>query len=63
MIQGTSIVFMIGLRDIMGISKMTAAASYRFFETYLAVGIIYWVVTLVVTKLIDLLEGNLTYEK
>ncbi|MGB3368225.1 MAG: amino acid ABC transporter permease [Acidaminobacteraceae bacterium] len=63
MIQGTAIVFMIGLRDIMGISKMTAAASYRFFETYLAVGIIYWVITLVVTKLIDLLEGNLTYEK
>lgn len=63
MIQGTAIVFMIGLRDIMGISKMTAATSYRFFETYLAVGIIYWVITLIVTKLIDILERNLTYEK
>ena len=63
MIQGTAIVFMIGLRDIMGISKMTAATSYRFFETYLAVGIIYWVITLFVTKLIVLLEGRLSYEK
>lgn len=63
MIQGTAIVFMIGLRDIMGISKMTAATSYRFFETYLAVGIIYWMITLLVTKLIALLERNLTYEK
>lgn len=63
MIQGTAIVFMIGLRDLMGISKMSAAASYRFFETYLAVGIIYWIITLIVTKLILILEGKLTYEK
>lgn len=63
MVQGTAIVFMIGLKDIMGISKMTAAASYRFFETYLAVGIIYWIITLIITKLIALLERNLNYEK
>lgn len=61
LMQGTAIVFMIGLKDIMGISKMTAATSYRFFETYLAVGIIYWVMTLIIGKIITVSERRLRY--
>jgi len=56
LIQGTAITFMLGLQDIMGLSKMKAAASYRFLETFLAVGIIYWVLTLVVTRMNKHLE-------
>lgn len=63
MVQGTAIVFMIGLRDIMGVSKMVSATSYRFFESYLAVGIIYWIITLIITKGIGLLERKLNYAK
>lgn len=61
LVQGTAIVFMIGLKDIMGISKMTAATSYRFFETYLAVGIVYWVLTLLIGRLIVISERRLRY--
>ncbi|MCG8452874.1 MAG: amino acid ABC transporter permease [Spirochaetales bacterium] len=42
LIQGTALTFMLGLRDVMGMAKMGAAASYRFFEFYLAVGLVYW---------------------
>jgi len=56
LIQGTAITFMLGLQDIMGLSKMKAAASYRFLETFLAVGIIYWVLTLIVTRMNKHLE-------
>ena len=59
-IQGTSLTFMLGLRDIMGQSKMMAAANYRFLETYIAVGILYWAVTLVITSLNRYLERRLT---
>jgi putative amino-acid transport system permease protein len=49
-IQGTAITFMLGVRDIMGTAKMNAAANYRFLETYFAVGVIYWLLTILLTK-------------
>lgn len=57
-IQGTSITFMLGVKDIMGIAKMNAAANYRFLETYLAVGLVYWLLTLASTHLNSYLEGH-----
>ncbi|MGM0379925.1 MAG: amino acid ABC transporter permease [Bacillota bacterium] len=63
LIQGTSLTFMLGLKDIMGVAKMTAASSYRFFETYMAVGIIYWIVTLLSSKATNYLERKLNYGK
>lgn len=60
LIQGTAIIFMIGLKDIMGVSKVSAASSYRFLEAYLAVGLIYWLLTLVVTQLIQYLSHKLS---
>lgn len=60
LIQGTAITFMLGIKDIMGVSKVQAAASYRFLEAYLAVGIIYWVITWVFSKLNDRLEYRLS---
>ncbi len=53
LVQGTSITFMIGLKDIMGVAKVSSAASYRFLESFLAVGLIYWLLTLVITKFIN----------
>lgn len=60
LIQGTAITFMIGLKDIMGVSKVSAASSYRFLEAYLAVGIIYWILTLIVSKVIDFMDYKLS---
>jgi len=62
LIQGTAITFMLGLKDIMGLSKMQAAASYRFFETYIAVGIVYWLVTSIAAYGNRQLEKRLNYE-
>jgi len=60
LIQGTAITFMIGLKDIMGVSKMNAAASYRFLETFLAVGLIYWIITSLATIANKKIEENLS---
>lgn len=59
-IQGTSLTFMLGLREMMGQSKMMAAANYRFFETYIAVGLVYWALTLILTQVNVYLENQLT---
>lgn len=55
-IQGTALTFMLGLNDLMGLAKMRAASNYRFFEVYLAVGIMYWLITFSLAKLNASLE-------
>ena len=60
LIQGTALSFMLGLRDVMGIAKMGAAASYRFFEFYLAVGLVYWALAYGAAQLNKYLEKELS---
>ncbi|WP_105617628.1 amino acid ABC transporter permease [Vallitalea okinawensis] len=59
LIQGTAITFTIGVTEMMGIAKIGAAASYKFLESYLAVGLLYWMITYVSAKLLHLLEKRL----
>ncbi|WP_213880958.1 amino acid ABC transporter permease [Pseudomonas sp. dw_358] len=44
-LKDTSLAFTIGVVDMFAQAKIMAAASYNFLEAYLAVGLIYWVVT------------------
>ncbi|MGC4020385.1 MAG: amino acid ABC transporter permease [Muricomes sp.] len=44
LIKMSSLAFMVGVADIMGAAKMEGAKSFRFFEVYAAVMIVYWVV-------------------
>ena len=55
-IQGTALTFMLGLNDLMGLGKMKAAVNYKFFEIYLAVGLIYWAITLIIGQVNKYLE-------
>lgn len=42
----SSLAFTIGIRDVMGNARIESAASFRFFETYAIVIIIYWIFSL-----------------
>jgi len=53
---------MLGLNDLMGLAKMRAASNYRFFEVYLAVGLMYWLITIVLSKLNDQMAQKLKGE-
>ena len=44
LIKGSSISFVVGVVDIMGQAKLEAAITFRFFEVYAAVMLIYWVI-------------------
>lgn len=57
MIKETSLAFTIGITEIMGKSKLISAVSYRFFEAFLAAGLIYWALTIVFSFLQSKLEG------
>lgn len=56
LLKSTSLAFMLGIRDIMGQAKSEGAQSFRYFEIYLAVMVIYWLVVLVLTQVHKVLD-------
>jgi His/Glu/Gln/Arg/opine family amino acid ABC transporter permease subunit len=52
LIKETSLVFTISIVDLMAQAKIVGARGYRFFEIYVVVSLIYWVVCTVVSRLL-----------
>jgi len=64
MVKDTSFAFMIMVVDIMGEAKILGARGLRFFEVYVGVSIIYWVVCIILERCLVLLERKLkVYER
>ena len=50
MIKSTSLAFTLGVPEIMAKAQMEAASSFRYFEAFLAVALIYWGVVVILTR-------------
>ncbi len=50
MIKSTSLAFTLGVAEIMARAQMEASSSFRFFEAFLAVALIYWAVVVLLTR-------------
>lgn len=59
LIQATAITFTLGVKEMMAQTQISSAASYRFLENFLAVGIMYWMITLLLTYFNKELEKDL----
>ncbi|KRL05336.1 amino acid ABC transporter permease [Liquorilactobacillus oeni] len=59
LLKETSLAFTLGLTELFGEGKMLAGESFRYFETYLAVGILYWILIIIYTWLQGLAERAL----
>ncbi|KXF81876.1 amino acid ABC transporter permease [Enterovibrio coralii] len=59
MIKSTSLAFTLGVAEIMAKAQMEASSSFKFFEAFLAVALIYWLVVIVFTQVQSVLEGRL----
>ena len=57
--KGTSLIFYMGVQDIMGVAKSNAGTAYAYVEAYVDVLVIYVVICFVMQKLFDLLEKRL----
>lgn len=44
LVKDSSVAFFAGVPELLAAGKLLTVESYRFFETYLAIGIIYWAV-------------------
>ncbi|MFM1652127.1 amino acid ABC transporter permease [Brevibacillus sp. B_LB10_24] len=60
LLKETSLAFTLGVAELFAQGKMMASASLKFFETYLAVAIVYWFVTIVYSFLQQFVENKLS---
>ena len=56
LIKQTSLAFMLGVPDIMGAAKIEGARTFRYFEIYAAVMLIYWVIIFILGLVHKVLE-------
>ncbi len=59
MIKNTAIGFTIGVVELLSQAKMLGGSSLNFFEAYIAVGIVYWVVLVVIDRLLKMMETKI----
>ncbi|WP_319782894.1 amino acid ABC transporter permease [Oceanisphaera sp. IT1-181] len=59
MIKSTSLAFTLGVAEIMASAQKEASSSFKFFESFVAVALIYWAVVVFFTYLQSLLERRL----
>jgi His/Glu/Gln/Arg/opine family amino acid ABC transporter permease subunit len=55
-IKETSLVFTISIIDLMAQAKIVGSRSYRFFEIYVVVSVMYWVVCACVSRFLVIVE-------
>jgi putative amino-acid transport system permease protein len=60
LVKETSLAFTLGVAELFAQGKMIAVASFKFFEAYLAIAIIYWALTWIYSLLQDVLERKLS---
>jgi amino acid ABC transporter membrane protein, PAAT family (TC 3.A.1.3.-) len=59
MIKATSLAFTLGVTEIMAQAQMEASSSFKFFEAYLAVALIYWAIVVALTRVQYWAEAHL----
>ena len=56
LIKQTSLAFMLGVPDLMGAAKIEGARTFRYFEIYAAVMLIYWIIIFILGLVHKFLE-------
>lgn len=60
LIKNSSLAFTIGVTELLAQGKLMASANLRFFEAYLAVGLIYWALTFLYSQLQKWYESRIS---
>lgn len=59
MIKSTSLAFTCAVVEMTAQGKIIGGRTYRYFEVYVSLAIIYWVITIVIEQILKLLEKKL----
>jgi len=58
-IKGTSLAFTCAVVEMTAQGKIIGGRSYRYFEVYVSLAIIYWVITIIIERILNLIEKKL----
>ncbi|HBE76595.1 MAG TPA: amino acid ABC transporter permease [Firmicutes bacterium] len=61
LIKDTSLAFMISVVEMMGEAKILGARGLQFFEVYIVVALIYWMICILVERMIAILEKRVKH--
>lgn len=56
LLKGTSLAFVAGVIEMTAKGKIISGSNFRFFEVYLALAIIYWVMTIIIEQILRYME-------
>lgn len=56
LLKETSLIFNISVIEMMAAAKIVGSRSYRFFEVYIVVALIYWMCCIILERILALLE-------
>lgn len=59
-IKGTSLAFTCAVVEITAQGKILGGMSYRYFEVYVSLAIIYWMITIVIEQLVKFIEKKIS---
>ena len=57
----TALVSVIGMPDLMQRARSFASQSYAYFEAYTVVALVYLIITLLLSKIVSVIEARLNY--
>lgn len=60
LIKGTSLAFTCSVVEITAAGKILAGKNYRYFEVYCSLAIIYWLITLVIERILKVIEKKIS---
>jgi polar amino acid transport system permease protein len=60
LVKGTSLAFVCAVIEMTAKGKILAGNSYRYFETYISLAIIYWVLTIIIEHLVKRIEQKIS---
>jgi len=55
LVKGTSLAFSCSIVEMTAQGKIIAGSDFRYFEAYIALGIIYWLITIVIERIISII--------
>lgn len=59
LIKGTSLAFTCAVVEMTAAGKIIAGRTYRYFEVYVSLAIIYWLITLVIEQILKIVEKKI----
>ncbi|MFD1670745.1 amino acid ABC transporter permease [Agrilactobacillus yilanensis] len=60
LMKNTSLAFVASVVDMTAQGQILAGGNYRYFEVYLSLAIIYWILTIITEQILRILENRLT---